>query len=139
MKRITALAFFAIANFALAGHSFAQSSGVQATVPFDFTVGNKVLPAGTYIIKTESSTHVIMIRNHDKPISALSAVYQDGKRAQNGGQLVFNKYGAQYFLSEILCDEADMNLKVPTSKTEKRVQLEEARLGTASQTLVATR
>ena len=54
MKRITAIALFAIANFALAGTSFAQSNGVRANVPFDFTVGNKLLPAGTYTIKEES-------------------------------------------------------------------------------------
>ena len=45
MKRITAIALLAIANFAMAGTSFAQSNGVQADVPFDFTVGNRLLPA----------------------------------------------------------------------------------------------
>ena len=51
MKRITAIALLAIANFALAGTSFAQSKGVRANVPFDFTVGKKLLPSGTYTIK----------------------------------------------------------------------------------------
>ena len=73
MKRITAIALLAIANFAMAGTSFAQSKGVQANVPFDFTVGNKLLPAGTYTIK-ENQPDVIMIRNHDKPIAMLSLV-----------------------------------------------------------------
>src|ERR1700743_433439 len=51
MKRITAIALLAIANLAVAGTSFAQSKTVQAKVPFDFTVGNKLLPSGTYTIK----------------------------------------------------------------------------------------
>jgi hypothetical protein len=40
MKRITAIAFLAIANFVVAGNSFAQEQEVQATVPFNFAVGN---------------------------------------------------------------------------------------------------
>ena len=56
MKRITAIALFAIASFAVADKSFAQGPTVQATVPFDFTVGNKLLPAGTYTIKRNQST-----------------------------------------------------------------------------------
>ena len=44
MKRITAIALLAIANLAMAGTSFAQSQGVRAKVPFDFTVGNTCFP-----------------------------------------------------------------------------------------------
>jgi hypothetical protein len=138
MKRITAIALLAIANFALAGTSFAQSNGVQANVPFDFTVGNKLLPAGTYTIK-EQSDHVILIRNHDKPIAALSLVNGDSNRSPNGGKLKFHRYGSQYFLSEILCEQANMSLQVPTSETEKRTVLQEAKLRARGETFVAAR
>ena len=138
MKRITATALLAIANLAMAGTSFAQSSGVRATVPFDFTVGSKVLPAGTYTIApaTENKT-VIVIRSHDKAFAALSLVHQDDNKSPNGGKLLFHKYGGQYFLSEILCDQADMNVELPTSKREKRAQLQQATLQSSSQTVVA--
>ena len=138
MKRITAIALLAIANFAMAGTSFAQSTGVRANVPFDFTVGNRLLPAGTYTIK-ERSDHVILIQNHDKPIAALSLVNGDSNRSPNGGKLMFHRYGSQYFLSEILCDWANMNLQVPTSKTEKKTALQEARLRARGETFVAAR
>jgi hypothetical protein len=138
MKRITAIALLAIANFAVAGTSFGQSQTVQAKVPFDFTVGNKLLPSGTYTIK-EQSTGVIVIRNHDKAIGMMSLVSPDGNKAAGGGKLVFHKYGSQYFLSEILCDAAEMNLRVPASKTEKRVKLQEARIAPRSDTFVAAR
>jgi hypothetical protein len=138
MKRITAIAFLAIANFALAGTSFAQSTGVRANVPFDFTVGNKLLPAGTYTIK-EQSDHVIVIRNYDKPITALSLVNGASNRSATGGKLTFHRYGSQYFLNEILCGQANMNLKVPTSETEQRTALQEARLKNRGETVVAAR
>ncbi len=138
MNRIKAIALLAIANFAMAGTSFAQSNGVRANVPFDFTVGDKLLPAGTYTIK-EQSNHLIVIQNHDKPIAMLSLVNGDSNRSPNGGKLKFHRYGSQYFLSEILCDQANMNLQVPTSKTEKTTALQEAKLRARSETFVAAR
>ena len=51
MKRITAIvALLAAASTIGLGNAFAQGNAVRATMPFDFTVGNKVLPAGTYTI-----------------------------------------------------------------------------------------
>src|ERR1700734_1599146 len=123
MKRITAIALLAIANFAVAGTSFAQSRTVQAKVPFDFTVGNKLLPSGTYTIKEESS----------------GLIAPDDNKAAGGGKLVFHKYGSQYFLSEILSDSANLNVRVPVSKTEKRVQLQEATIAPRSDTFIAAR
>ncbi len=138
MKRITAIALLAIANFAVAGTSFAQSRTVQAKVPFDFTVGNKLLPSGTYTVKEESAG-LIVIRNHDKAIGTMSLVDPDGNKAAGGGKLVFHKYGSQYFLSEILSESANMNVRVPVSKTEKRVKLQEARIAPSSDTFIAAR
>jgi hypothetical protein len=138
MKRITAIALLAIANFAVAGTSFAQSKTVQAKVPFDFTVGNKLLPSGVYTVKEESAG-LIVIRNYDKAVAMMSLVDPDGNKAAGGGKLVFHKYGSQYFLSEILSDSANMNVRVPVSKTEKRVQLQEATIAPRSDTFIASR
>ena len=138
MKRITAIALLAIANFVMAGTSLAQSNGVRANVPFAFTVGDKLLPAGIYTIKSESP-QVIMINNHDQAATALSLVNQDSKKSPNGGRLVFHRYAGQYFLSEILCDAANMHVEIPASKREKTARLEQASLSTTGETLVAAR
>jgi hypothetical protein len=138
MKRITAIALLAIANFAMAGTSFAQSKGVRADVPFDFTVGNQLLPAGTYTIKTESEG-LIAIKNHNKPIAVLTLVDRDGAKPPNGGKLMFRKYGDRYFLSEILCDWMDMNVTVRPFKAEKRVQLQRAMVHPSSEVFIAAR
>lgn len=138
MKRITAIVLVAIANFAMAGTSFAQSNGVRATVPFDFTVANKLLPSGTYTIK-QGSGSTILIRSYDKPIAVLSLVSQSDHKAANGGKLLFHRYGDRYFLSEILCDQANLDVRIPTSKAEKRTQLQQAELNSSSQVYVAAR
>ena len=138
MKRITAIALLAIANFAMAGKSFAQSDEVKANVPFDFTVANKLLPAGTYTMKRDSA-ELIEIRNHDKPIAVLTIADQDGKKSTNGGKLIFHKYGDQYFLSEILSDWTTMNVAFHPSKAETRVQLQQAMVHPTKEVFIATR
>jgi hypothetical protein len=138
MKRITAIALLAIANFAMAGTSFAQSKTVRADVPFDFTVGNQLLPAGSYTIKA-GSEGFIAIRNHDKPIAAITLVHRDRAKTPNGGKLIFHKYGDRYFLSEILCSWAEMNVTLPRSNTEKTVLLQQAMVHPSSEALIAAR
>lgn len=138
MKKLSAIAFFAIANLAMAGNSFAQTNGVKANIPFDFTVGQQLLPAGTYVIQ-QVQDHVIAIRNLDKPMQIMGLTLPDSSAARGDSKLVFNRYGDQYFLSKVLANEADMDLRIPTSKLERRVQVQEARVKSASQTYVAAR
>ena len=138
MKRITAIALFIIAAFITTGRAVAQDRAVRATVPFDFTVGDKLLPAGTYTITTASSD-VIELRNYDKHVTILSAATPDNKESRNGSKLVFDKYGDQYFLSEILCRPALMNVNLPTSRAEKRARTQQAMLHNASEVFVAAR
>src|SRR6201999_3188375 len=71
MKRITAIALFILASMVSAGSASAQDNGVRATIPFDFTVGNKVLPSGTYTIKPEQA-NVVAIVNREKSVTVLS-------------------------------------------------------------------
>ena len=74
MKQITAVALLSIASLVTAGKALAQDRAVQATVPFDFTVGDKLLPSGTYTI-TSVSSGVIQIQNYDKHVTALSTFF----------------------------------------------------------------
>ncbi len=134
MKRImsiTSIALFALVSFVTVGSISAQERAVKANVPFDFTVGDKLLPAGTYTISAEN-TNVIKIQNSAKHVTLLSTATSDGKESKTG-ELVFNKYGDQYFLREILCSSADMNMAVPTSKQEKRARVQEASVNSNGQ------
>jgi hypothetical protein len=138
MNRIKAIAIFAIANLAMVGSSFAQDHVVQVKVPFDFTVSGKLLPAGEYTIK-KTAENIITLRNHDKPISSLAMVTPDGKFAPGGGVVTFHRYGDQYFLSQILSEHADLSIRVPTSKKERKTQLQQARITPPNVTFVAAR
>jgi hypothetical protein len=133
MKRIIAIALFAASSLAAAGNLSAQEHTVKANIPFDFTVNNKVLPAGTYTISS-LSPNAVQVRNVNGHIAELSLVQNDDKRSKTP-VLVFQRYGSQYFLHEILAANA-LNVTVPASKREQRRQ-QEAKLQESNQTLIA--
>jgi hypothetical protein len=139
MNRLATATLMTIASFVTAGNTWAADHAVQATVPFDFTVGSTLLPSGTYLISSDAESHFIQIRSTDGKSSVLSIVYTDDHRSANGGKLVFDHLGNQYFLNEILCQGA-MNVQVPTSHLEKAARVQVAKnQAAASQTLVATK
>jgi len=129
MKHITvfAIAVCLLASFAAAGTVSAQDHAARATIPFNFNVGNKWVPAGKYTITSNvSNPYVIFIRSEDSKIVLLSVTQSDDERRLDADKLVFTKYGDQYFLHKILCSHCGMSLAFPGSKHEKlaRTRLE---------------
>ncbi len=124
MKRITALAIFSAATALAAGNLFAQAHAVQATMPFEFTVGNKLLPSGTYTI-IPVRDDVIEIQNSDKKVFILSPTSPDSRQLPNGAALIFDKYQNRYFLREVLAGSFALNVELPKPKSEKKARTQE--------------
>jgi hypothetical protein len=124
MKHIKVFAITAclLASLAATGTVSAQDHAAKATVPFNFNVGDKWVPAGTYLMTSDMrNPKVIFIRSKDGKIALLSVTQSDDRRL-DAGKLVFTKYGDQYFLREILCSLCGMNVAFPGSKHEKLVR-----------------
>lgn len=119
MKRIITRALRATAILITFGAALAQAEAhtVQAKIPFAFIVRTRVLPAGTYRISADG-TGLVQIRAIDKTAMELSTGYARYDRVKEPGKLIFTKYGDQYFLREILCDSAMINVEIPASKLE---------------------
>jgi hypothetical protein len=138
MKRMTALAFLAATLISMtAARAHAQAGIVEAKVPFDFIVQNQTMPAGAYRISYVADG-AILIRSLDGRFAAGTITHGAEGLPTDEGKLVFTRYGNRYFLHEVLCSRVDMNLALPKSKLEKRINLEEARLA-HSQTVAALR
>ena len=128
MKRMTALAFLAatlISMTAVPAH--AQDGIVEARIPFDFNVGDRVLPAGAYRISYATQT-AILVSSLDGRFHAITATSIADGQPGGDGVLVFTHYGNHYFLHEMLCSAVDMNLAIPASSLEKRDRVREAGL-----------
>ena len=141
MKRIPTIALLVAASVIMAGSAMAQNDAVKATVPFNFTAsGNRLLPAGTYTISTDtSSPHILRIADREKGVSVVALALPDAGNPRNTNKLVFHRYGSQYFLSAIRCEASAMNIYLPPSKQEKmaRAQAQEAELRVNNDVLVA--
>jgi len=125
MKYITALALFIAAIFITAGKAIAQDYAVRATIPFSFTVNGKLLPAGNYTIGTDvTSPRLLKISDRTQHANALAMAMPAGEEKRKSNQLVFHKYGDQYFLCEIRSQESSLNVELPTSQQEKRARAE---------------
>jgi hypothetical protein len=103
----------------------AQAPGFK--VPFDFAVGNQVLPAGTYQVSYDATKTAILIRSQDDRFHAFTTTLL-ADPSTSDGEVVFTKYGNQYFLHEVLCSAMSMNVALPTSRLEKRARIQEAQL-----------
>jgi opacity protein-like surface antigen len=126
MKRITALAFLTAALISMAS-ARANAQAPAFKVSFDFTVGNQVLPAGTYQVSYDATKTAILIRSQDDRFLASTTTYL-ADPSTSDGEVVFTKYGNQYFLHEVHCSDVSMNVEIPKSKREKQARIQEAQL-----------
>src|SRR6266478_3926905 len=100
---------------------------VAADIPFQFHVGNTTLPAGKYVIHQLDGSDLTMmqISTADGRQSALFSVEPaEAKTTPEKTELIFNKYGDQYFLSELF-DEGNLDgNKLFESRDEKQASKE---------------
>ena len=78
---------------------------LTANIPFDFSVAGEKLPAGKYLIsraQTSDGDMVVQIASKDGHSSVTRlTIPVSAKEPSKTGLLVFNRYGNEYFLSEI--------------------------------------
>jgi len=104
---------------------YAQTSvALKATIPFGFKVNNEVLPAGDYTISfaRNESKDAIWIKNPAASAAACAiTIGHVGKRMQDNPYLVFNRYGGQYFLSQVWTSDGDVARVLAKSRSEREV------------------
>lgn len=121
----------------------AQTSGrtqLIANIPFEFSVGSKILPAGEYTVRqvNPASDHaVLQLRSKDG-----SAMVQMGSvigRAQDSAKLVFNRYGDQHFFAEAWVDGENNGLQAPRSAVERAAERELAGIKAKTESIALRR
>ena len=111
----------------------AQSSRlVTSTVPFDFVVGDKTMPAGEYIIK-QALSNGIAIQKADGRTSAVRLTNEiNASSKRNDARLVFHRYGGNYFLAEVWSGAGDPGRALKKSRQERATERELAILSRTS-------
>ena len=80
-----------------------QSRSVAANVPFDFSVGDKILPAGEYTVRAFTPNgNTLAIQNKQSAKAAIRLSNEiTSSLASQKTKLVFHRIGPRYFLAEV--------------------------------------
>ena len=127
LKGFTMLALMVSLALATAVVANAQStSKIVATVPFEFSVGYKALPAGEYSVRSIASAgNGLLIQSSDGKVSALRL--SDATRRTKDrpkARLVFHRYGERYFLAEVWSGLENSGRQLLRSQEELAIESE---------------
>ena len=130
MKKIfTAIAVSAVLALAIVVPARAQLPGtaMRANIPFDFIINGKTLPAGEYEVRRiTDEPDGLVIRNvsnrHDHVVFETEPEQQN--QLPRHDEMVFNRYGDTYFLSEVISGGMETGRKLMPSHNEKELRRE---------------
>jgi hypothetical protein len=94
---------------------------LKATIPFDFTVGSKQMPAGEYTVTFDHPGTVRLTSEAGRASCTVITMAVQAGKTPEVGRLVFNKYGAYIFLSRVWSPGYDQGRELRKSKVEIEV------------------
>jgi hypothetical protein len=97
---------------------------IKANIPFDFSIGEKKLPAGTYLISRAVDNDIALAITDDVGRSKAIRLSNSAQRlhARDEATLVFHQFGDQYFLFQVWPASATIGRQFPKSRGEREVQ-----------------
>ena len=98
---------------------------IDADIPFDFVVNDQTFTAGKYTLKVSDDTNlnVFLLRSRNGRKSAFIQTQDvQSEQTPHKTQLVFNKIGDTYFLSQIWLGGAVQGAELEKSKTERKLE-----------------
>jgi len=128
MKKVLMIVL-TLSLFAIEGAIRARAQVVDtivADVPFGFTIRDHTLPAGSYTIRrVDSQPGTMEIRDADgeRVLMFLTGSAQAAKEPRQT-ELVFDRFGDRYFLSEIFEEGNSAGAQVPKSRAERSIEKE---------------
>jgi hypothetical protein len=115
----------AFAFIAAAVPANAQSTQqISAKVPFEFSVGDKTLPAGEYHVRSITRAADVLSIQNDKTLQSIGRFTMRIRPNEKDTRvrLVFHRYGDQYFLSEVWGGYDGSGRQLVESKKEKNAR-----------------
>jgi hypothetical protein len=104
---------------------------IQASIPFNFTVRGRTLPAGMYYIKQLNDTdpNLLEIRSADyRRVAIFTTIDDQAARAPKSSELVFDRIGDKYFLSQVWVKGNNIGEELPKTRADRRMEGAGARI-----------
>jgi hypothetical protein len=116
------ISFLGLALLATASLLAEMQPRMTADIPFEFHVGNSMLPAGAYTVYAEPGSGLVSLRSADSKssVTTLANAVQTLSTPRES-KLIFNRYGNDYFLSRIWRAGSDTGNEIRKSGRETEV------------------
>jgi len=105
LGRVCLLVLISVVFAGVSAMGQAFPSRLRVNIPFDFTVGDRQLPSGTYSFNRAQPTNrdlVLQVKRLDGDFNTFSVTVPVlSLETQNKGSIVFHRYGDQYFLYQL--------------------------------------
>ena len=122
-KTLSMLMLLAVVALATSTVSAQSTRRIVGSVPFNFTVGDKDMPAGTYNIQpTTLGSAILRITGADNSQSIVRLSNPVRRSNAGKGKLVFHRYDDRYFLAEIWATGENEGRKLMPSSREKALK-----------------
>ena len=132
IKRLTMLSLVSMFTLcaAVASANAQLSYPVRAKIPFDFSMGNKKLPAGEYTfsrLSEFSDSKIMLVGSVGAGTRVLQSTFPvEVLTPKNDSTLVFHKYGDQYFLEQIWSAGERQGTQLLESRIERNIRMQSA-------------
>ena len=95
-----------------------STANARAHIPFDFSVNNKTMKAGDYVInRRDDRGSFWSLNSNDRRRSALLLVLGVGTERTSKGKMTFRRYGNKYFLVSV--DTTNYQIGLQKSRAER--------------------
>jgi hypothetical protein len=122
MKRTQILMMAVAAAVVAAPCVQAKNVVLKVNVPFDFVVADQQLPSGEYQIEQEPDARWVRISSTSGDERVLAQWVPAVAATEDGGKLVFHKYGGQRFLKMIRGADGS-GAYLPETRTERDARM----------------
>ena len=99
--RVTTMLVLVVGLTAVSAQAQTARKTQKFTVPFQFNVGNKVLPAGEYMVSVDNQTVRLQKNDGKANALALSRRTVSASRSNSSVKLTFRQHGDQVYLSQV--------------------------------------
>ena len=98
-----------------------QIVAMHANIPFDFRMGDKLLPAGTYLIQASDRALVLREEGGRLMAASLLTIPESQSAPPATGELWFHRYGSDYFLASVWTPYSRDGQSLPKTKQERQL------------------
>ena len=117
---LAVITVFGVALTVVPAHAQSGSRAL-ANIPFDFSVGNTTLKAGSYTIEELQSGILVLSSSDDKEHQVAMTFPGDSDKQSQESHLVFVRYGSNVFLRKVFLSGNEDCQELPESSREREI------------------